>query len=197
MGKYIGSAFAALVIALLVFTVSCQPKQDKNAARANQNQTTDWNTIETQVLNDRISKLEERVLSLETAQEMYRSVSLRVSNPGGFQRLDTDDGTFLIALKDVQPYLNGFRVALAIGNPTSADYKGFELNAKWGKRVGTDSRTYTEWRKSLRENKFSFLESLRAGTWTRITLHLAPASADELGTLELSMTTNVVSLRAH
>ena len=146
-------------------------------------------------LEQRVSLLEGRIFRIEFSQTMYKTVSFDVSSPGGYQRLETNNGTFLVSLKDAQPYLNGFRLTLNVGNPMSATYNGFKLTAKWGKAMPRDGGNYLDWEKSIREKEFSFVETLASGAWNRVAVNLAPAAADELGYLEFSMTTDVISLR--
>jgi outer membrane murein-binding lipoprotein Lpp len=42
-------------------------------------------------------------------------------------------GTFFIAFEDAQPYLDGYKVRLKIGNPSTATYEGFQLHLTWGR----------------------------------------------------------------
>lgn len=61
----------------------------------------------------------------------------------GFQRIDTDNGSFFMSLVDVQSYLDGYKVRLNIGNPSSASYQGIRLRLKWGKAEPPDPNEAT------------------------------------------------------
>ena len=73
-----------------------------------------------------------------------------------YQRLDTDNGLFLISVQEATPYLNGYKVRLHIGNPSYATYSGFTAKAKWGKICGAatySEASFNEWQKSLQERE--------------------------------------------
>jgi hypothetical protein len=106
-------------------------------------------------------------------------------------------GTFLVSIKNVTPFVDGFRVTCYFGNPTSAAFRGFELHAKWGPRRNSDRKGFKwdEWFASLRETDLTLTDTLSPGAWNPVTFALSPAKADEFGYLELSMTTDQISLR--
>lgn len=93
-----------------------------------------------------ISDLKFKVQLLELAQKSYRTADLDPSSLKKYQRIDTSSGFFLVALEDVMPYLDGYKLILSIGNPSSATYNGFTLKVKWGKRF-ENSEEYAKWEK--------------------------------------------------
>jgi outer membrane murein-binding lipoprotein Lpp len=52
---------------------------------------------------------------------IHRTVFLDATAKG-FERIDTDTGSFFISVEDVQPYLDGYKLRLKIGNPSSATF---------------------------------------------------------------------------
>lgn len=115
---------------------------------------------------------------------------------GGYQKIDTDVGYFLISLDDVTPYLDGKKVKLRIGNPSTATFKGFDLEFKWGQKYDSKKKQpYDEWKKALNRKTVSFTKSLNPGTWNRTEAVLAPASIEQLQYIEMSMNVNTLSLR--
>jgi hypothetical protein len=97
----------------------------------------------------------------------------------------------------VQPYLDGQKLQLRIGNPNLATYSGFKLKAKWGPRYPTATDTparWDQWKRSVREKEIESTADLKPGVWNTVEIVLAPAKPDELGYIELSMTTNKVML---
>ena len=44
----------------------------------------------------------------------------------GYSRIDTNVGTVLAVLDEVQPYLDGFVLKFQIGNPMFATFSGFK-----------------------------------------------------------------------
>jgi hypothetical protein len=181
-----------LLFPLVVALCSCNKQQSAELTEVKSELAatkTELNGVRTQ-----LTTLEGRIFRMELTKDVYKSTSFDVAEPGGFQRLETNTGTLLVSLKDAQPYLNGYRLNINIGNPSSVTYNGFKMKVKWGKafKEGAD---FDQWQKSLQEKELSFVETLAPGTWNPTVVHLAPATADELGTLELSMTTELVSLR--
>lgn len=106
----------------------------------------------------------------------------------GYRRINTMSGFFLIDLERVEPYLNGVRVHIKIGNLMFATFHGFKLKVKWQETLDfIDER-------EMKEEEISFTESLKAGHWNRIDFVLSPADPTKLGYLGLSIETDTVSL---
>lgn len=143
-------------------------------------------------LSQKLSNLNFKVSILES--KPYGSAVLDPSEKG-YSRVDTDQGSFLLAVRTVSPYLDGYRVVLDVGNLQDATYDGITLDSKWGKPWKFGGRvSYTDWYKRLNEKKFVLTNTLLPGTWNRVPIVLSPAKADQLGYLEVSMKTSEVSL---
>ena len=67
----------------------------------------------------------------QVEKDRYSKVYLDTSSKG-FQRLDTNCGTFWVMLEDVEPYSNGYKFVLSIGNPYYAVFSGMKTRARWG-----------------------------------------------------------------
>ncbi|MEW6408644.1 MAG: hypothetical protein AB1488_00830 [Nitrospirota bacterium] len=112
-------------------------------------------------IEQRISDLELKIykINLEMSDLKFKiemlirkSVVLDPSSLKHYERIDTSSGFFLISLEDVTPYLDGYKLILSIGNPSSATYAGFTLRVKWGKRY-YDSGEYLKWKELLAKDK--------------------------------------------
>jgi outer membrane murein-binding lipoprotein Lpp len=148
-------------------------------------------------LGAQILTLQTDVLVLQGGVNPYETAEFDPSSPGGYSRIDTIGGTFLVSIKNVAPYVDGFRITCNFGNPSSVTFKGFKLKAKWGPRRDFKVKgfSFSKWRTSLREKELSLTDSLQPGAWNPVTFVLAPAKADEFGYLELSINTDTISLR--
>ena len=149
--------------------------------------------IETQMFD-----LRGRLTFLEMSQNPFETAIIHPSRRE-FQRIDTSSGFFLISCLDAKPFLQGYKVILKIGNPSSAIYNGFKIKAKWGrkfdyKKTSSGGPNYEDWKKSLREKETSYVNDLKPASWNRIELILSPAKSEELEHIELSLQTGVVSL---
>lgn len=153
---------------------------------------------EVQNLRQRLSRLNLDVIRLRAAQDAYKTVELDPASPRKYQRIDSDTGSFLISVEEAEPYLDGYKVQLEIGNPSSASYSGFSVTVRWGKKYDWDkfdAASHEKWEKSIREKEISFTNSLVPGMWNRVELILTPTKADELGFLEVSIKTDTISFR--
>jgi hypothetical protein len=95
------------------------------------------------------------------------------------------------------PYLNGYKIVLKIGNPLSVSYSGFTAKIKWAKKYDYNqyaAESYDAWQKSVQEKEVSFTDDLERGTWNKIELIVTPATAEQLGYVNLSLSTNTVRM---
>lgn len=139
-------------------------------------------------LGQEIRKLRSQVTVLRlNAAPNYQSIQLDPTQKA-YQRLDTASGFFLISCQDATPYLDGYKLLLDVGNPTSATYHGFTFNVTWGGAFETVSDTVAH------SKDVSFTNQLKPASWNRVELILTPASAEEMKSIFLSMETSQLSL---
>ena len=148
-----------------------------------------------------LQNIYQRLMTLE----QYKSVEFDPSEQRSYQRLDTNNGYFLVILDNVSTYLDGQKVTLTIGNPSSIQYSGFKLKATWGMRYPAyDGKFSDEWAKKYEEasastqtKEISLTDALPPGTWTKVTFNLSPATSKNFGRLSLEMTTNNVRMKSN
>ena len=166
---------------------------------------------------ERVNRIEE-ILSarIDVLQADFDSLSGATTtldpSGNGFGRLNTDTGRFLIACENVQPYLDGDKVTVKIGNPNAADYHGFTLKVKWGqkepefpdstsepddtwqkahtKRKADDAR----WQAELQRKEIPFADLLKTGTWHTVEMVLSPVKSGGLGYIEIGMEAPTIGL---
>jgi Protein of unknown function (DUF3251) len=151
-------------------------------------------------LQKKLGELESRVsffyLLLKDKQDRQDSITLDLSERT-YQRVDTDNGFLLVSVEEAVPYLNGYKLLLTIGNPLSASYAGFKAKVKWAKVYDYKQyspASYEEWQKGVQEKEVPFTDVLESGSWNKIALIVTPATAEQLGYVTLSLTTNAVKL---
>ena len=159
--------------------------------------------LKIQEVNNRIEMLSTRIGHLAKQRSPYSSIGLDPTEKG-YGRIDTASGFFLISVKDTTPYLDGYRVTLEIGNPTSGRYGGFKLKIAWAgdypnQKPGESDDDYNKrteaWSNSGGEKEFSFTDTLYPGAWNTVSLVISPATAQEIRNLTIeSMETSNVSL---
>lgn len=135
------------------------------------------------------------------------------SSSKGYQFLRTTAGRFFIKLGQIEPYLDGHKITIQIGNPFLTTFSGFSLNVDFGVRPPTypsseigsqdDSvklnlLTYqinnNAWKKTLKHETIAFTEILLPGKWTTVQFHLSPSKLEDIGHVAISLKTDKVSL---
>jgi len=190
-----------LTVALLVVFISptaCSKKPSKDEASVSSN------AGKIVHLETEIRSLRRDLLKVQARESRYDSVSLDPTEKG-YGRIDTSSGFFLIAVHSVEPYLDGYKLHLRIGNPTAARYNGFKLTVSWQKpypeqRQGESddelSKRQEQWlQEQPHQKEFSFTETLQPSSWNSVSLIVSPATAEEIKELTItSMETDQVVL---
>jgi hypothetical protein len=141
---------------------------------------------------------DQRIQALESA-DMLRDQKWVMLDPTtkAYQRIDTSIGSLLVSVKSVTPYLDGFNVTIAIGNPYGMDLNGILVSCKWGTSFlytnGIVSN-YQEVQNSQKSKDFQQTDVLLGGRWNPVELAITPATADEIKNLRISITPDTVSL---
>ena len=134
--------------------------------------------LETEVssLSGRIQQVESDVFGLQIRTDLYEWAEFDPAASRGYGRVDSVGGLFLVSLENVQPYLDGVRVTLEIGNVQSASYSGFTIESRYGKRfpkynkdIPVEERTKQQsaYSQAKREKTVIFTETLRPRHQTR------------------------------
>lgn len=154
----------------------------------------------------RLTSLESDLATYKSTQEFDKelskrdSVMLDPSNPQGYSRLDTANGWFLISLKSAEVYLDGYKLTLNIGNPSSATYTGLKIKTKWNSSY--DWTHYSEssfkvWQAAMRSKDDDLTDALQPGAWNSVEIILPQTKPTELSYVQVSIETNTVSLRVN
>ncbi|MCC7386893.1 MAG: DUF3251 domain-containing protein [Deltaproteobacteria bacterium] len=149
-------------------------------------------TLQKQVDNLRAST--EFLRAFMLAPEPFETAVFKTSDLSGYARVDSTLGPLLISIEDIKPQLDGFRIMLSVGNPSSVTYLGFKIRATWASDaappipmpgLGPPPPSYRE---------ASFTENLTPGAWHRVRLDLRPATATDIANIRIALETNQVSL---
>lgn len=123
-----------------------------------------------------LDKIDLRISLLELQLNPYKTAYL---TPGtdNYDIIDAGIGRLTISLDNVQPFANGSKVTLKIGNPTSATIDGVEADLEWG----TVDKTGIPVNDTAKVKHVTFNEVLRAGAWTNVSCVLENTLPTELG----------------
>lgn len=161
-------------------------------------------TIEKRIkeLEDKVTELTYRSfrqgISLNAMENRYASGWFDPTNDA-FQRIDAPSGfgSFAVSVTDVRPFSDGVKVTLALGNMSTATYQGVTVTLKYGSRLpgdGAKAEDLERWQASLRTKTQTLNTDVRPGSWNRTEIALPGISPSDLGHLEVSLTTNTISL---
>lgn len=107
----------------------------------------------------------------------FDKVAYLTPGSDGYSPVKFDLGKLTVQLADVKPYANGSKVTLKFGNILSASINGLKTTIDWG-RVDAKGTPMNE---SAKSKEVIFIETLRAGAWTPVSVVLDGIPPNELG----------------
>lgn len=107
----------------------------------------------------------------------------------------TQFGAFTVKAMGVTPYLDGFKVKLAIGNLTSATFHGVKLKVTWGPLMPGSAPARMRAFKAPKDHAFDLTTVLRPGADTNAEVSLTPAKPEEVKFIAVGLELNEMSLR--
>lgn len=117
----------------------------------------------------------------------------------GYGTISSNIGYFLISAEDVQPYLEGYKITLKIGNPSAMTFNGMTINLVYPslksttEGEGSTSKSFLDY--SNNESSVSqFTEKFYPGRWTKIVVSLPRLSLAQLENLSGIIQANQVLL---
>lgn len=168
----LATGFTVLVSASQVVAQQSRPRPDSQQSPG------------TEELERRLKVLETQVRGLQS-RTAYKFASLDC-NTGKYDEFLFSGGTlvFLASCTKIEPYLEGHRVTLSIGNPHSFNFSSVKGSLSYGK----------DWADAVeRQVEVSVTDSVRAGSWTSITVIINPSKPEQMRYLGLEMTAQVAS----
>jgi hypothetical protein len=130
-----------------------------------------------------IEKMDSRVMDLLVKQmvdDQGWTVDLKPTSTD-FKMLKFNFGNLAAAIKDVQPYANGVKVSIRIGNPLAADLGGLSMKVDYGE-VDENGSPVSKTEKS---KEVSFIEPLNGGAWNYYDIILEGISPVKFGFIRL------------
>lgn len=156
---------------------------------------------------DRSTELEQRVealeLKLSVTQIQLNNVEASISEAPAVVRTDGDHfsvarhslGAATVSVQSVEPYLEGYKVVLQIGNLTAVDLEDVKVKVQWGKPGWFESGRQEAPVGPLKEKTVTGA-TLRAGAYSSVEVVIAPAAPDEVRQLSVTLDPGAVSLRS-
>lgn len=145
--------------------------------------------------------LEKKFLELENSIVIDRIVRDRseaeiTPSDEGFNTVQTVYGMLTVQCKGIEPYADGSKVRVVVGNPLSCGFMNTEISIKYGVSFAnyTDGG-WADWQKTLRRKSFKLSESINAGSWNSFTVALPGVSPDKMGYIAIKLEPATMLLR--
>jgi hypothetical protein len=142
-------------------------------------------------LQDQLDRLEAKVFGISA--DLDKGTAYLGPEDNGFSAIETPSGRFLVALKGMRQYGDGFKLKFNIGNPQAARYTDVKVHVRWGKRFAQSTLIDEATAKSL---TVPLYRDLHSGSWNPVEVVVAPATEAEVGAVELSLETPTVNMAA-
>lgn len=107
----------------------------------------------------------------------FDKIAYLTPGSSGYSSIKFDLGVLTVQLADVNPYANGSKVTLKFGNTLAASINGLKATIDWGK-VTEKGAAINE---SAKSKEITFTETLRAASWTPVSVVLDGLPPNELG----------------
>jgi outer membrane murein-binding lipoprotein Lpp len=137
----------ALVIAFCLFMTGCERKEGAT---------------------EHIAKLQKEVQQLTSQVERLSSgFAVVITEDKGYSIAHTRFGAFAIACDEVSRYEEGYKVHLAMGNLTSANFRGAKILVSWGKS-------------GFNKREIDVHDDFPAGRYTGVEFVMTPATSEDI-----------------
>jgi hypothetical protein len=158
------------------------------------NKQKEWSIHFHERLRNDLLDLSVKLHFLEFKVESDESIIIEPTSKN-FDIIKTRIGAFLVKVISIAPYLNGYKIELNIGNIYTARFSGLSIKVKWGESYDEDRFSdHEKWEQSLNIKTFNFTEPIMAGKWNKIDFIIAPATAEQISFIELTLNTTEASL---
>lgn len=151
-------------------------------------------TDESKTINEKIKNLENDVdllkLQMSIKEEGYAYVS---TEEIAYSTAKNNFGSFPIVAKKVEPYLDGYKIHLEVGNMTTASFNGAKVTVKWGPPY--DSNKPNEYERNQKKKDLDLTTTFLPGSYGGFDVVLSPAKPEEIKTIYVTINFNQLALR--
>jgi hypothetical protein len=130
--------------------------------------------------------LEERITNLESSNHFLQfEIDAINSRPAfvsseekAYGTASTQFGSFPVVIKNVVPYLDGYKVTIAIGNITTATFVGCKFSVGWG----------------MHTKQFDVTNAFYPGRYTNVQISLTPAKPEDVKIINVGLVFDKIQL---
>lgn len=165
---------------VVLFSFGCGQKPLKLKDQDSKVKTNNFRADDIKNLQSKIAALKSKIDEIAYGQHSDEWILLRPEEHG-YQPINTTIGKILIETEDVQPFMDGYKVFLKAGNPTSATLSGIKLIYL---SITTNSLIATN----------DIPIEFQHGTWTHFDFILAPSTIEQVRNTWISIKTDKLVL---
>lgn len=156
--------------------------------------------------------LQKEINSLEKVQSLLMEFAVNLSESGyvkvsteadNYSTAKTNFGNFPVIAGKVEPYLDGYKVHLRVGNITTASFNGAKVTVKWGLEPnpymiaenlveGYDPLNIVK--KKQKSKEFDISNIFRPGSYCGFDVILSPAKPEEVKAIYVKLSFSRISL---
>jgi hypothetical protein len=156
--------------------------------------------LETQ--SQRLKELEKKVvlLQVQSSRETNKWKAAEFDPADeGFQRIDSNVASFAVSIGNLQPYGDGSKLTVKIGNPAAAAFSNAKLHVKYGPRYPEIedpkfAEKFVEVDSKVRTKEIALTKEIAGASWNPNQIILPGVRPDALGYVEIRIETDVIHL---
>ncbi|RKL62315.1 DUF3251 domain-containing protein [Thermoanaerobacteraceae bacterium SP2] len=177
--------YLSTILILTIIIVGCSQPTNNELDRINS-------------LEDRINILQEQVTQLSNDTKS----AILSSTEKGYDSVRTKNGYFFVSIDKIEPYLDGFKVYVNIGNPTLATFSDLKLTVQWSNdilalaniKIGTNELS-NEAENQINKQEYTFTDTLLPGKWTKVDFVIPNVKAEDIKFIQVMIETGSVALQ--
>ena len=141
-------------------------------------------TDESKVLKEKIKSLESDIALLKFQMSLYEEEDASISTEEiTYSTAKNNFGSFPVVARKVEPYLDGYKVRIEVGNMTTASFNGAKVTVKWG----TPSQNpYIDQLQNQKKKELDLTTTFLPGSYGGFDVILSPAKPEEIKRIYVS-----------
>jgi hypothetical protein len=152
--------------------------------------------------SQRIKELEKKVVLLQVhASRETNKWKAAEFDPAdeGFQRIDSNVASFAVSIGNLQPYGDGSKLTVKIGNPSAATFSNAKLHVKYGPRYPEIenpkfAEKFAEVDSKVRTKEIALIKEIVGASWNPNQIILPGVKPDTLGYVQIRIETDFIHL---
>jgi hypothetical protein len=115
----------------------------------------------------------------------------------GFSMVRTEYGAFSVAIDDVVPFLDGYKIKLRVGNLLNATFSDLEITADWSDSCFDADGSVEDFEPCAEKSRkmIELADDLEPGTTTKIEIAFEKMSAEQLAALRIGLDAGTMALK--